>query len=92
MPKPKADTIRVDLTKTEIQVLRGLIVRRAHELGHGSYQYPSDEPSALRRLRSVANKVWRAQRLLAGLSIETREDLSVLEKAKAESQITRYSS
>lgn len=51
----------VALTKVEVQVLRGLIVREAQRLGHGKYQRVKDEPSALRRMRSVAKKIWEAR-------------------------------
>lgn len=57
----KAKTVTLELTKLDLQILRGLIVREAQKLGAGRYQRRIDEPSALRRLHSVADKIWTAR-------------------------------
>lgn len=57
MPK----TVTVELTAKEIGVLRRLIVEEARRLGHGHYQRKSEEPSKLRRMTSVAKKIWEAR-------------------------------
>ena len=56
-----AEKVAVYLTKQETQVLRGLIVREAQRLEANKYQRAADEPSALRRLRPVAKKIWAAR-------------------------------
>ena len=56
MPK----TVTVELTEIEVGVLRRLIVEEAKRLGH-PYQCTRDEPAKLRRMSSVAKKIWKAR-------------------------------
>lgn len=57
-----AAKVAVYLTLQETQVLRRLIVEEAKRLGHGTHQRVSDEPSKLRRMKSVAKKIWEARK------------------------------
>jgi hypothetical protein len=61
-----ARTAHVELTLKEVQVLRRLIVEEAKRLGHSTYQRAKDEPSKLRRLHSVARKIWNARQSFDG--------------------------
>lgn len=61
-----AEKVAVLLTKQEIGVLRRLIVEEAKRLGHGSYQRVNDEPAKLRRMKSVAKKIWEARQHFDG--------------------------
>lgn len=56
MPK----TVILNLTKIELGVLRRLIVEEAKRLGH-PHKRSSDEPPKLRRMNSVARKIWEAR-------------------------------
>lgn len=60
-----AEKVAVFLTKYEVATLRGLVVREAQRLGHGTHQRASDEPSALKRLKPVAKKIWEAHQHFA---------------------------
>jgi hypothetical protein len=61
----ESDKVTVHLTKLEVGVLRRLIIEEARRLGY-PYQHPSDEPAKLRRMNSVARKIWEARQHFDG--------------------------
>jgi hypothetical protein len=61
-----AKTVTVELTLKDTQILRRLIIEEAKRLGYDGYQRLSEQPPNLRRLNTVANKIWEARQSFDG--------------------------
>lgn len=61
MPRGKAKTVTVEFTLRDVQFLRALIIKEAQRNNYDSYQRASELPPRLKRLSTVAQKIWVAR-------------------------------